>query len=341
MEVPEPNPNIDRVRAHHKHGRISMGYNIATTIVECCEVQLYDYEVKVRMEPVEILDESGEGTGTFETPKPPYARTTLRRELQRIRFNDEQIFHTAIMIGKGPETGMSSVVVSYDPHTLLYREKYEFARKTVANLACFMFHWWKQCGYSDSTRSRLMRSFYLEKAQLAPQSTWDPLTLTATSHFATKSDTYLQDNARYDPYMRKASGGPATQPTLIDMTDTVRKSLLDSLGYKPGDKACDVGSKVSGVSHLTGDAATSGASTVNSEATQNRVLRTKEYAKQLADSKVLNAEQAAEISDLKAQMQRLTAMLAGISPQQGAPPLSGSGVTPPQEPGRGVNPPGA
>ena len=34
MEVPEPNPNIKRVRAHHKHGRISMGYNIATTIIK-------------------------------------------------------------------------------------------------------------------------------------------------------------------------------------------------------------------------------------------------------------------------------------------------------------------
>jgi len=210
----------------------------------------------------------------------------------------------------------------------------------VANLSCFMYHWLKQCGYSESTRSRLMRSFYLEKAQLAPQSSWNPDTLTATSHFTMKSDTYLADNARYDPYLRNALHKPNSQTTLIDMADTVRKSLLDSLGYKAGEKACDVGSKVSGVSHLTGDAATTGASTINSENTQNRVLRTKEYAKQLADSKVKNAEQAAEINELKAQMQRLTEMLAGISPQQGAPHLSGSGVTRPQDLGSGVAPQG-
>jgi hypothetical protein len=75
------------------------------------------------MEPVEILDQSGEGTGTFDTPRSPYARTTLRRELQRIRINDEQVFHTAVMIGKSPETGLSSVVVAYDPHDPLYKEK--------------------------------------------------------------------------------------------------------------------------------------------------------------------------------------------------------------------------
>ena len=109
-------------------------------------------------------------------------------------------------------------------------------------------------------------------------------------------------------------GGATSEPTLIDMTDTVRNGLLHSLGYKAGEKACDVGSKISGVSHLTGDAATIGASTINSEATQNRVLRTREYTKQLADSKEKNAEQASEISELKAQMQCLTDMLAEISP---------------------------
>jgi hypothetical protein len=95
-----------------------------------------------------------------------------------------------------------------------------------------------------------MRSFYIEKTQLAAQSSWDPVTLTATSHFQMKSDTYLADNAKYDPYLRKAMGNSTPQPTLVDMSDTVRKSLLHSLGYKAGEKACDVGSKVSGVSHF-------------------------------------------------------------------------------------------
>jgi hypothetical protein len=100
------------------------------------------------------------------------------------------------------------------------------------------------------------------------------------------------------------------------MTDTVRKGLLHGLGYDPEVKGGEVGSKVSGVSYLTGDAETTGASTVNSEATQNRILRTREYAKQLAASHERNAVQAAEINELKAQMQRLTDMIAG-SFQQG------------------------
>jgi hypothetical protein len=124
------------------------------------------------------------------------------------------------------------------------------------------------------------------------------------------------------------------------MTDTVRKGLLDSLSYNPVDKGGDVGSKVTGVSNLTGDGDTIGASTVNTDATPHRLLRTKEYVKQLADSRERNAQQAAEISDLKKQMQQLTQMLAGIS-QQGAPHLSGSGATRPQDPGSGVAPQGS
>ena len=54
----------------------------------------------------------------------------------------------------------------------------------------------------------------------------------------------------------------------------------------------------------------------------------------------MNAAQAAEIMELKTQMQKLTEMLAGISSQQGAPHLSGSGVTRPHDPGSGVTPQG-
>ena len=233
------------------------------------------YEVKVKMAPVPLLDTEGKPTGKEEHPRPPYARTTIRKELQQLRVNGEQIFHTAVMVCKGPETGISGIVISYDPNTKMYKEKYEFAKRTVANLACFMHHWLRQKGYCDSTRSRLMRSFYVEKAQLAPQSSWCPYTLKATSHFAGKQDTYLIDNARYDPYLRNEKTSQTTK--LLDMTDTVRKGLLLSLGYKSDEKGCDVGSRVSGVSNLTGDGETVGASTVNSEATQNRVLKTKEY----------------------------------------------------------------
>jgi hypothetical protein len=93
------------------------------------------------------------------------------------------------------------------------------------------------------------------------------------------------------------------------------------------------------VSRLTGDAEILGASTVNSNATQNWVLWTKEYAKQLANNREKNAEQATEMHALKLQMQELTAMLAGQN-QQGAPQLSGSRATHPRDPGGGVAPQG-
>ena len=77
------------------------------------------------------------------------------------------------------------------------------------------------------------------------------------------------------------------------MSDKVCKGLLKELGYNPEEKVVDVGSSIGGASALTGDAETVGASTVNSEATPNRVLKTKENTKQLADSRVHNAKQAA------------------------------------------------
>jgi hypothetical protein len=49
MDVLSPNPSVERTHAHHKHGQISMGYNLATTIIERSEVQMYNYEVKVKM----------------------------------------------------------------------------------------------------------------------------------------------------------------------------------------------------------------------------------------------------------------------------------------------------
>ena len=65
MDVPPSTPTTERTRAHHRHGRISMGYNIATTVVECNQVQLYDYEVNVRMEQITLP------SGEVSAPNPP------------------------------------------------------------------------------------------------------------------------------------------------------------------------------------------------------------------------------------------------------------------------------
>jgi hypothetical protein len=60
MDIPEANSSIEHTQAHHKHGRIGMGYNIATIFIESSEVQLNDYEVKVKMKQVEIIMADGE-----------------------------------------------------------------------------------------------------------------------------------------------------------------------------------------------------------------------------------------------------------------------------------------
>ena len=215
-----------------------------------------------------------------------------------------------------------------------------------------MHHWLIQCGYNASTRVRLMRSFYIEKAQLAEYSSWDPTTCIATSHFATKTSTYLDDNARYDPAMDRQKQTPKLSPTVIDMSDQVRTNLLHSLGHKLGDTCVDVNSTITGVSPHTGDGDISCDSTVNSTNTTKKILTTKDFAIQLADSraqladsrmqlldtKTKMSEQEKMIEQLQRQLEQLqqTNVIAETLAQQGAPHLSGSGVSPPpRDPGGG------
>jgi len=337
MDVPAQNHkiSIEKVRSHHRIGRISMGYNLATTILECNEVQLFDYDVKVAMEAIPKPAE--DGTVTWVTPKPPYAKTNLRKELQRIRFNGSQLFHTAVMTCMGPESGLSRVVISYKPSDPLRTEKYNFAKSTVSNLACFMYHWWKECGYNESTRKRLMRSFYIEKSQLAEHSSWDSITKTATSHFATKSSTYLDNNSDYDPQPSNFKCSRTKHAPVIDMSDQLRSTLLKQLGQENSPFPTDYNSNISNVSPHTGDGNTSCNSTVNSTNTANRILKTKDFALQLADSRAKQAEQVTLIAKLQQQMEDLKKLqhIAEPETQQGAPHLSGSRASPPIDPGGG------
>jgi hypothetical protein len=337
MEVPAQNQkiSIEKVRSHHRIGRISMGYNIATTILECNEVQLFDYDVKVAMEPIQTT--AADGSTTLTTPKPPYAKTNLRKELQRIRFNGELLFHTAVITCKGPDSGLSRIVIPYKPSDPLRAEKYNFAKRTVSNLACFMFHWWQECGYNESTRKRLMRSFYIEKSQLAEHSSWDSETKTASSHFATKSSTYLEDNSEYDPQTSNVKCGRIKQPSIVDMSDQLRSTLLKQLGQDKDHSPNDYNSHISNVSPHTGDGDESCASTINSSNTANKILKTKDFALQLAESRAKQADQVALIAQLQQQMENLKRLqnIAEPSSQQGAPHLSGSGASPPSDPGGG------
>jgi hypothetical protein len=342
LDAPNNYPSLDKVRAYHKHGRISIGYNLATTVLECNDVQIYDYDVKVAMEETDEIDEEGIPTGIKIKPKPPYTKTNLRKELQRIRINGEPLFHTAVMTCKGPDAGTSRIVMPYNSLDPLRQQKYNFAKTTVTNLACFMYHWWIQCGYNASTRHRLMRSFYLEKAQLAEYSTWDHLAMVATPQFTNKRDTYLNTFGHYDP-----SHSEQTQPQhnktghTLEISDEIRASLIKHLGNKH-TKHDEIGSQISGVSAHTGESNPSTSSTVNTNNSINRVLKTKDMALQLASSKAKQAEQEHLIASLKQQMEQLqrTTDIAESQTQQGAPHLSGSGAPPPDDPGSGEAPQG-
>ena len=240
------------------------------------------------------------------------------------------------MTCQGPDAGTSRIVISYDSSDPDKAEKYAFAKQTVSNLACFMHHWWKECGYNSSTRTRLMRSFYVEKASLAEYSSWDPDTKTATSHFATKSSSYLEDNAHYDPAPSPDKRKRGNDKPLVQISDQIRTSLLNHLGRQT-DTPQDVNSNISNVSPHTGDGNTSCASTVNSTNTASKILKTKDFALQLANSRAKQAQQESLIVQLQQQMEDLRQLnnTAESGTQQGAPHLSGSGASPPIDPGGG------
>ena len=197
-----------------------------------------------------------------------------------------------------------------------------------------MFHWLQKCGYSTSTRTRLMRSFHEDKNLMAEHSSWDDNTLSVTPHFPVRRDTYLVENARYDPLLRKElrSHSSPTSNVLV-MADGMRKNLLNAIGYDKTIRGQDVNSTISGVSKHTGDGASSCGSTVNSENTANRFIRTREYAKQLAEAKAYQAKQTLLIQQLQSQMETMIQQHAET--QQGSPHLSGSGASRPTDPGSG------
>ncbi len=118
----------------------------------------------------------------------------------------------------------------------------------------------------------------------------------------------------------------------------------------------DVSSNISGVSPHTGDGNNSTASTVNSNNTSNKILKTKDFALQLAESRAKQADQAillqqsqatqsqqeSIITALQQQMEELQHIIntAESQTQQGAPHLSGSGASSPADPGGGEAPQG-
>ncbi len=179
-----------------------------------------------------------------------------------------------------------------------------------------------------------MRSFYEDKNLMAEHSSWDKETLTVTPHFPVKKDTYLLDNAKYDPLLRQELRTQiVSKSNVLEMADGLRKNLLTKLSYSKSLRGQEVNSTVSGVSKITGDGISSCGSTVNSENTVNRFIKTREYARQLAKAKSQQAEQTLLIQQLQNQME--TMIQKHADNQQGSPHLSGSRASRPIDPGSG------
>lgn len=95
-----------------------------------------------------------------------------------------------------------------------------------------------------------------------------------------------------------------TPPNMLDISDEICTSLLKHLGNKQ-DTHEDVGSHISRVSAHTGESSLSNSSTVNSNTSINRALKTKDIALKLASSHAKQAEQDQLITLLKQQMEQL------------------------------------
>lgn len=133
-----------------------------------------------------------------------------------------------------------------------------------------------------------------------------------TNHFTTNMDTWMEDNAHYDPlYKKKPCKQDAQSPVTITYSDSVRKEYIHQLNYKPGDKCDGVGSRISKATGQPIGTATLGGSRVNKDGSANKVFRTKVLALELAESKKENAELKAKLSNMDHKLELLTKALLG------------------------------
>jgi hypothetical protein len=190
------------------------------------------------------------------------------------------------------------VTVPYDPRNPACQEVQVFAKHTLANLACFFYHWWNhEAGYHESTIKRLMTSFYFDRHVTADESTWDPTTKRATSRYASAADTWLEDNMHLNP--------SRNIPTTFSFgtTDAERSSLLSKLNYKENQAMDDV---QSGPSAITGDEQSSGASSLRSETSEGLAMgRTTALKMKLAQANSALADRDAALKKMQDQLSRL------------------------------------
>ena len=97
LSAPPMRPSLEQNKAYMRKCRYSCGNNATTTILDCSEVMTWVHKVKVKMAEQDEIGHDGKPTGKKLRPSPPYKETTLLKELQGIRVEEPQIFHTAVV----------------------------------------------------------------------------------------------------------------------------------------------------------------------------------------------------------------------------------------------------
>lgn len=105
---------------------------------------------------------------------------------------------------------------------------------------------------------------------------------------------------------------------MVDISTSVRARLLKTLGLRPGETFKDIGSHVSGVSPHTGEGNMSCDSTVNSTNTANVMMKTKDFALQLAASKAKQADQETLLAQARTTQEEQTAIIRTLREQMEA-----------------------
>ena len=328
---------LDPLRNYHEGARIACGYNIRTTVLDCKHVQSWFHPVKVAMTEVDELDENGNPTGNKVTPRCPYERTWIAKEMMNLTINGHQVFHTFVPNQTGFELGVTRCVIMSDPNNPYTPAIKQFAKNCVANLHCFLYHHLsKTMGFHESTVNRLVNCCWLNSAAVADQSDWDPVLQKATPIFRDRSEVMRQRNRQYDFKKRtdrKGDDGASNSP--VEMSDAVRLELTRKLRCNPDKTMQDAMEADGRASVLTGMPGRS----VCTDATEANTLNDERNKQDLAIKLALekrdkaNAEKQRkdmekERDALRAEVERLRLM----AQQQGTPHLSGSGTPPPSQP---------
>lgn len=130
-------------------------------------------------------------------------------------------------------------------------------KSTLANLACFFFHWWSEgAGCNESTIKRLMISFYLDRYVTVDESMWDPVNMQAISRYIAAAD--MEDSADLDP------GHKSGDVVIMSTSNEEHQALVQKLNYKE-TQTFDFDNVQSDVLAITGDWKSPGASSLCSE----------------------------------------------------------------------------